>query len=270
RRNHRDHRLHPQHARLQRRERGAWRCRSRAGRLRGKGAVFDLPSSGRQRIAHGTRSERRREFPICRRPSAVARRSGQHDDADQSTRAHLDEGRQDDHRPASERGHVHGPTHRRSGAHALAVENRFSRIHHLEDLPGAVLQGHAERTGDVRSRRVPRHSQRQMIMSRRLLLVLLLVSAVPFALEAQVTYDRLLRAAQEPQNWMTYSGGYASLRHSLLRQIDTSNAKNLEQKWVFQVDSSLQNFEATPLVVDGIMYFTQPINDVVALDAKTG
>src|SRR5262249_52418451 len=160
--------------------------------------------------------------------------------------------------------------HRRSGAHALAVENRFSRIHHLEDLPDAVLQGHAERTGDVRSRRVPRHSQRQMIMSRRLLLVLLLVSAVPFALEAQATYDRLLRAAQEPQNWMTYSGGYASLRHSLLRQIDTSNAKNLEQKWVFQVDSSLQNFEATPLVVDGIMYFTQPINDVVALDAKTG
>src|SRR5262249_682462 len=33
---------------------------------------------------------------------------------------------------------------------------------------------------------------------------------------------------------------------------------------------SLQNFEATPLVVDGIMYFTQPINDVVALDARTG
>src|SRR5258708_26476178 len=44
----------------------------------------------------------------------------------------------------------------------------------------------------------------------------------------------------------------------------------MEQKWVFQADSSVQNVEATPLVVDGIMYFTQPINDVVALDAKTG
>jgi alcohol dehydrogenase (cytochrome c) len=109
-----------------------------------------------------------------------------------------------------------------------------------------------------------------MTMSRRLLFALLVPLVIPFAPSAQVTYDRLIRAAQEPQNWLTYSGGYASLRHSLLRQIDPANVKNLEQKWVFQVDSSLQNFEATPLVVDGIMYFTQPINDVVALDAKTG
>jgi alcohol dehydrogenase (cytochrome c) len=109
-----------------------------------------------------------------------------------------------------------------------------------------------------------------MTMARRLLFALMLLPLLPFALDAQITYDRLLRAAQEPQNWLTYSGGYSSLRHSLLRQIDPTNVKNLEQKWVFQVDSSLQNFEATPLVVDGVMYFTQPINDVVALDAKTG
>jgi alcohol dehydrogenase (cytochrome c) len=109
-----------------------------------------------------------------------------------------------------------------------------------------------------------------MIMGRRVMFVLLALSLIPIGLNAQATYDRLLRAAQEPQNWLTYSGGYAGLRHSLLRQIDTTNAKNLEQQWVFQADSSLQNFEATPLVVDGIMYFTQPINDVVALDAKTG
>ncbi len=107
-------------------------------------------------------------------------------------------------------------------------------------------------------------------MARRLLFALMLLSLLSFAVDAQITSDRLLRAAQEPQNWLTYSGGYSSLRHSLLRQIDPTNVKNLEQKWVFQVDSSLQNFEATPLVVDGIMYFTQPINDVVALDAKTG
>src|SRR5947209_2469778 len=109
-----------------------------------------------------------------------------------------------------------------------------------------------------------------MTMGRRVMLVLGTLSVITIGVNAQVTSDRLLRASQEPQNWLTYSGGYASLRHSLLRQIDTNNAKNLEQQWVFQADSSLQNFEATPLVVDGIMYFTQPINDVVALDAKTG
>src|SRR5579863_5365227 len=106
-----------------------------------------------------------------------------------------------------------------------------------------------------------------MIMSRRILLSLLLL---PVGIHAQVTSDRLLKATQEPQNWLTYSGDYSSLRHTALKQIDANNVKNLEQKWVFQADTSLQNFEATPLVVDGIMYLTQPINDVVALDAKTG
>jgi alcohol dehydrogenase (cytochrome c) len=109
-----------------------------------------------------------------------------------------------------------------------------------------------------------------MIMTRRVLWVLLLSSLVPLGMQAQVTSDRLLRAAQEPQNWLTYSGGYASHRHSQLKQIDASNVKRLQQAWVFQVDSSLQNFEATPIVADGVMYFTQPINDVVALDAKSG
>ena len=107
-------------------------------------------------------------------------------------------------------------------------------------------------------------------MRRRLLFVLLLSSLIPLGTQAQVTYDRLLRAAQEPQNWLTYSGGYSSHRHSLLTQVDLTNVKRLQQAWVFQGDSSLQNFEATPIVADGVMYFTQPINDVVALDAKTG
>ena len=47
------------------------------------------------------------------------------------------------------------------------------------------------------------------------------------------------------------------------------NVKDLELKWVFQANST-QKFEATPLVVDGVMYLTQPPNDIVALDAKTG
>ena len=100
--------------------------------------------------------------------------------------------------------------------------------------------------------------------------MLLLSSLIPLATQAQVTYDRLLRAAQEPQNWLTYSGGYSSHRHSPLKQIDQSNVKRLQIAWVFQGDASLQNFEATPIVADGVMYFTQPINDVVAVDAKTG
>jgi alcohol dehydrogenase (cytochrome c) len=88
-------------------------------------------------------------------------------------------------------------------------------------------------------------------------------------LSAQITYDRLLNAAREPQNWLTYSGTYNGRRYSALDQINPRNVKTLEQKWVFQADS-LQKFEATPLVVDGIVYVTQAPNDIVTLDARTG
>src|SRR5713101_8983311 len=99
--------------------------------------------------------------------------------------------------------------------------------------------------------------------------LLCLVLLIPCSLFAQVSSERLLRAGDEPQNWLTYSGGYSSQRYTKLQQVDPTNVKNLELKWVFQAQS-LQKFEATPLVVDGIMYLTQSPNDVVALDAKTG
>ncbi|HSR06873.1 MAG TPA: PQQ-dependent dehydrogenase, methanol/ethanol family [Bryobacteraceae bacterium] len=89
------------------------------------------------------------------------------------------------------------------------------------------------------------------------------------ALSAQVTFDRLVNSAKEPQNWLTYSGNMMSQRYSPLDQITPQNVKNLELKWVFQA-RSLEKFEATPLVVDGIMYTVQAPNDVVALDPVTG
>ena len=51
---------------------------------------------------------------------------------------------------------------------------------------------------------------------------------------SQVTYDRVLKAAAEPQNWLTYSGDYKSWRYSKLEQINTSNAQNLALQWAFQ------------------------------------
>ena len=85
----------------------------------------------------------------------------------------------------------------------------------------------------------------------------------------QVSFDRLLNAGKEPQNWLSYSGSFQSQRHSSLSQITPANVKNLELQWVFQ-QRSLEKFEATPLVVDGVMYVTQAPDDVIALDAATG
>jgi alcohol dehydrogenase (cytochrome c) len=55
----------------------------------------------------------------------------------------------------------------------------------------------------------------------------------------------------------------------LLRQVRPANVTELELKWVHQAQS-LESFETTPLVVDGIMYLTEAPNTAVALDAATG
>src|SRR6185295_11265091 len=94
-----------------------------------------------------------------------------------------------------------------------------------------------------------------------------LLAAGSVVLDAQVTSDRLLRAAEEPQNWLTHSGGYASQRHSLLKQIDPANVRNLELKWILP-NQVFGAWQSSPLVVNGIMYVTQRPNDVLAVDAR--
>ena len=99
----------------------------------------------------------------------------------------------------------------------------------------------------------------------------LMLAAVwlPVTAAAQVSFDRLLHSGENPQDWLSYSGGFLSQRYSALDQITPDNVKNLEQKWVFQA-RSLEKFEATSLVADGVMYTVQAPNDIVALDAATG
>src|ERR1044071_10217056 len=113
-------------------------------------------------------------------------------------------------------------------------------------------------------------------MRMRFALALIVIASV--SLQAQVTFDRLLHADREPQNWLTYSGSVLGQRYSALTQITTGNVKNLELQWVWQA-KSLEKFETTALVLDGILYTIQAPNNtntadgntqVVALDAATG
>ncbi|MEE2778040.1 MAG: PQQ-dependent dehydrogenase, methanol/ethanol family [Acidobacteriota bacterium] len=93
--------------------------------------------------------------------------------------------------------------------------------------------------------------------------------AVSSSLAQGVSYERLRNAADEPGNWLMYSGQYDAQRYSLLDEIDVSNVSGLELKWVRQLNT-LSSVETTPLVVDGIMYATLPDNVVMAIDARTG
>ena len=88
---------------------------------------------------------------------------------------------------------------------------------------------------------------------------------------ATVTFDRIVRAPlEEPGNWLTYHGSYAGHRFSQLDRINTTNAGGLKEAWRKYLPVP-HGFEATPLVVDGVMYFsTGGHTAVYAMDARTG
>ena len=105
---------------------------------------------------------------------------------------------------------------------------------------------------------------------RKLALGMLAWSFVAIALaHAQVTFERLVNATKEPQNWMTYSGDYSGKRFSGLDQIKTANAHSMVAKWVYQTGAT-GKLETSPLVVDGILYATAQDDRAFALDARTG
>lgn len=89
-------------------------------------------------------------------------------------------------------------------------------------------------------------------------------------------WNRLLNAAKDPANWLTYWGDLAGTHYSALSEVTSANVKNLQAQWMTPLPGEGQ-IQATPLVVDGIMYTTGPVGaanagttQVFALDAKTG
>ena len=86
---------------------------------------------------------------------------------------------------------------------------------------------------------------------------------------AQVPYDRIVNATEEPENWLTYNGDYMSQRYSRLDQITPGNVTNLELKWILQ-NQVFGAWQSNPIIVDGVMYVTERPNSVMAVDASTG
>ncbi len=118
-------------------------------------------------------------------------------------------------------------------------------------------------------------------MTRCVIAIALLVGAQPvFGQQSEtqsgaapsfspVTWERLLNAADEPENWLMYSGTLDSQHFSGLDQIHNRNVGELELKWAYQIPQ-LDRAETVPLVVDGVMFITEAPSNVVAVDAATG
>lgn len=75
--------------------------------------------------------------------------------------------------------------------------------------------------------------------------------------------------ASGTKDWLNYGLDYAETRFSKLNQINTENVKNLGLMWTYSLESE-RGVEATPLVVDGIMYVTASWSVVHAVDVRTG
>ncbi len=101
---------------------------------------------------------------------------------------------------------------------------------------------------------------------------LFLLLALTAALCAQeLVPSKLLE--QPTDAWPTYNGDYSGRRFSPLKQINSSNVNTLSLAWAtrFQGDPARGpiRIKATPLMVNGILYFTAP-NNVWSVDARTG
>jgi quinohemoprotein ethanol dehydrogenase len=84
-----------------------------------------------------------------------------------------------------------------------------------------------------------------------------------------VDAQRIVGADREPGQWLSAGRTYDEQRFSPLTQINTSNVKNLGLDWYADLGST-RGVEASPLMVDGVLYDIQPWNITTAYDAKTG
>ncbi len=86
---------------------------------------------------------------------------------------------------------------------------------------------------------------------------------------ASVSDAQIVQAESQPGNWLTYGRTYSEQRFSPLKQINDHNAARLGLAWYFDLDTH-RGQEATPIVVDGVMYFSTAWSKVFALNAATG
>ncbi|MGV3497384.1 MAG: PQQ-dependent dehydrogenase, methanol/ethanol family [Hydrogenophaga sp.] len=95
-------------------------------------------------------------------------------------------------------------------------------------------------------------------------------SAAHIAATTQKVNEAFIRSnARATPDWPTHGLDYAETRHSKLEQINASNVKDLGLVWSYNLEST-RGVEATPLVVDGIMYVTASWSVVHAVDVRTG
>jgi len=87
---------------------------------------------------------------------------------------------------------------------------------------------------------------------------------------AYAAADRAIRSAMAAgEAWPSYGRDYTNQRFSPLAQIDAGNVARLTKVWSYHTGVG-EAHEVSPVVVDGVMYVSTPMDHVIALDARTG
>ena len=81
--------------------------------------------------------------------------------------------------------------------------------------------------------------------------------------------QKRLEAAETNAEWLSYGKDYSEQRFSPLDKVNTGNVGTLGLAWYAEFDTD-RGQEATPLVVDGVLYTTTAWSKVFAFNAKTG
>ena len=97
-----------------------------------------------------------------------------------------------------------------------------------------------------------------------------LVAAGGPANAAPVTTENLLEAQDNAAEWLMYGRDYRNQRFSPLAQVTLDNVDQLRPVWAFSTGGALAGLEATPLMRDGVLYFSTDYSRVFAIDARTG
>src|SRR5215212_425491 len=106
--------------------------------------------------------------------------------------------------------------------------------------------------------------------SGRLRPLLILALLITSTVAQEPSWQRLINSDKEPQNWLSYGGNYAAHRFSALDQVTRENVKSLAPVWMFPTGEVRGGLNATPIVMDGVMYLMGPMNRIFAINAVTG
>lgn len=110
---------------------------------------------------------------------------------------------------------------------------------------------------------------RLLLMSVQALVLAIMAPAVVQAASQSVDHQRIVAADAEAQNWLSHGRDYAEQRFSPLEQINRHNVQQLGLAWYQDLPGG-RGMEATPLIIDGRMYFTGQYGMIFAFDAASG